>query len=443
MLQNPRLVFLTVLLASMKACSSSSTVEMTDTGQPDVPSSTADTGAVATVGALEVKVENTAGPYVGSLVVFHDPSGAVLGTKLTDEAGVASWSPFPEGGGVTTATSGSTSHLSTMLDLVPGALIVNPGFAPEPFGTMNVQLPPPFPGAAFYDVGNGCTGELDAVLSKVHELEVDPFCLDDDQRGYVVAIAYDADGLAIAHATEPSVFVGRLAPAQVLLDSWRTDFRSFDVSLTGVPDETWSVQLLTYDMQRGFIGYGDFFSAAPGPEPLSAPGMRLTGAMDDILVTAIANYEGAGAASSSEYSRGLGTIPAVLNLGLTGQMPPRLHEVDFDIASSTVSWTLDGPFPQADMARVSLAWTRGANSYEWILAGPVPSGSQLTLPELPQDLDAWMFTTPGDFAGSPWVFLRGGSAVDGWPNLRERFTPFWRFRMQGPTPFESYAAFAF
>ncbi|MEM6926000.1 MAG: hypothetical protein AAF602_03640 [Myxococcota bacterium] len=435
-------LFLSAALARQTGCSKDAIVEMTDTGGPDVDvtSPTADTGDGPSAGPLVVTVENTAGPYVGARVVFHDPSGAVLGTEVTDDAGVASWPSFPEGGGVTAATSGRTSRLSTMLDLAPGALSIEPVVDIQTVGTMEVRLPPPFPGAETYDFGNGCAGALDVDLAKVHVVEVDPTCLDEDQRGFLVAVAYDADGLAIAHATEPSLFVGRLAPAQVWLDSWRTDFQRFDVSLDGVPDRAASIQILGYDMHRGLIGYGDFFSSAPGPDPLTAPGMRLTGAMDDILVIARVNYEGTGLASSSEYSRGLGTVPAELNLGLTGQMPPRLHEVDFDIASSTISWTLDGPFPQADVARLSLNWTRGTNGYEWIVAGPVPPEQRLVLPELPQSLETWMFTSPGDFVENPLVLLHGGSAIEGWPDLRARFTPFWESRMQGPTPFETYLA---
>lgn len=174
-------------------------------------------------------------PEPGVQVVFHDASGAVLGTETTDATGIATH-PMPAGGSVTAVFGNATaSNLVTILGAQPGdalttldparignvAFAVTPPAGAAPTGTANLVVR--FGTCSFYFPSTG--GAADLVVT---------YCDNPSDVTTVVLVAVNGNGAPLASTALTGVtFAAQTALSFV--DPWVPTTMTDTVTVTGVP----------------------------------------------------------------------------------------------------------------------------------------------------------------------------------------------------------------
>jgi len=408
-----------------------------DSGSPTPTPTTGDTGPTTPADtALEVLVATAEGsPYVGLDVVFHAPDGTVAQLSETDGDGRVTLDPFPDGGGVTVVVPGTATALLSMLDLAPGSLTIDPTEGTpqgEPVGAVQFTAENPFPGATRYGVYSNCDSNGIAP-GFATLLEEHATCLDANMRTNVLALAQTEDE-TLAFGYETDLFVNGRTPSQVVLDAWRDDWRSIDVVVSNAPATVEEVTVRHRELRgEAVLLTSDRREVAPAPGGVTVPLDRVIGELGSVVVEVRTLNQSSVGSSLSTYFRGSETVPTVLAVDLSQDVPPRLHEVAYDDTTREVAFTLDGAFPDADAASTLLSWDGGYSV--WLITGAPPDQPRLRVPQLPAELKS-LDPAAADVQRVT-VRLSGTTQHDGWPALRDAYPVPLGFE-PGPGAFEGW-----
>lgn len=367
-----------------------------DAGDIDAGETSGDAGTDAGSGPVNVIVERDGSRRAALSVIFHDGSGAVIETVVTDAEGEAT-STVPDVGMVTVVTEDTDA---TRLFAVQG---VRPRDTirfelPTNLDTnreLRVSLPGPHPGATSYRVSSFC------------------FSSDSFDDASMVSFGCDIAGrtrvLAVAQSSPPawSLRYTYDDAVDVTMPAWQTESTLMsvrvgrdgftDVGLSaGVGDLAW--------MGQSVLAVGDATS-----ETISIPSLPIdiivsafgTRASTPSLTSVVSRFYRAGELSG--FDEDLGATPAITALETVRDDPSR----------PGIGWSGTGVRTGVE---VVMGYTPDALPVFWTITSP-PDSVVVSVPALPDELASLRPTTEAPFYDVR--FLDGGTDIS-WDALRSR-----------------------
>jgi hypothetical protein len=143
-------------------CNGQNTCAMTSTAMCDELPVDAQPDIDASSSTVTVEVRDRTGrPLVAALVIFADAAGALVAEMQTGNDGLAAAEMLPGGSAtvvrtVTTPAGGAEQHVTTYIDLWPGAHVITQAEPDTRVRSVTVDLNPPIAGG-FFTVHTSCT----------------------------------------------------------------------------------------------------------------------------------------------------------------------------------------------------------------------------------------------------------------------------------------------
>lgn len=345
---------------------------------------------------VEVRIEDDGAPYVGTSVVFHDAEGAVLGVEATDNQGLARWSDFPDGGGVTLVL-GDDATLITRMGLLGGDAFVvdlNTSMGVE----VDVALPGTYGQADFYELYS-CSGHSDLSDPTQAVTPTAPAACIEGGSTPFVGVAYER-GEPVAWTVAPQVDVE--ASGVTVLPDWEASISTFDLQVQGLPGAT----AVDVSMQQGVSP----FAMVSASEDVTSEGSMSLPLLDgvDVVGTSVrtqVDWPGLNSSFATRIDRYAAPGPAQVTYDVAADVWPTLREVEVSTTDGTLAWAWDGDAPQVDALSATLRWADDdGTDWSWWIAGPGDVPSPWTLPRLPEDVVV-LSTDPSDLAAGTRLTL--------------------------------------
>jgi hypothetical protein len=358
--------------------------------------------AAPSAGPVEVTVQQRTStePASGVTVVFHDASGAVLSTSVTDAAGKAR-GDIPSGGQITVARP---DDLLTIAGAEPGAMYLVPGI-PEgrqlPLGQATITTPGALTGApagATYHLSVGCSTQSFAAAAGSVEISVFPACPAKNGTVHVVARVLDDEGALLAFST-----VAATAAAgdwTATLPAW-TSADGLTVTVTGGPAGTESVAT-----ELAFVLDGHVYLGATASTPGTSGTFAFpvdNAAVDAFRVTISASFAN-GYATTTTIAAPTATQTVAL-----GGLLPRLTAVDVSGGVRAELSFGGGSFADSDGGIATFGWEETST---WRVIVPPGTASPITLPALPDQLAA---LRPSEDQDAPLLSFWESTGIDAYP----------------------------
>ena len=373
---------------------------------------------------VRVSVLSSAGPSAGTVVVFHDASGKVLGSTTTDSKGHAE-RLLAAGGGVSvlmgSVKSGTLSAV-TYLGVEPGDLLFaydttsGPTYA---YATIQSLASPTPSGAVSYQPTTGtCTTYPFTQLPATNFLSAD--CFNRAGRFPVLIEAFDQSSVNLGFSFVKDQAID--ADGGVWMDAatWSSAQATWTANVT---NGTIAPQIVFGEVASfvpiphigstqsvgdgGFIpaqwsfhpGYADFFQTE-----VSVGGSTTSGTTFTVMATR-------SAATTKD-----GNVTFDL-----GQLPPAIGTLTSDFlttpARPTLTFKPDAPVPAAVGTYAMFTWTNPGTSNSWTIVAP-PTMTTITAPELPTSAVDW---TPTSMLNSfvPEVVMMSGDGLKSYADFRK------------------------
>lgn len=385
----------------------------TDSATPDASDgSDADAGPQP----LTVTVTRGNGPAVGVEVVFHDATGAVIGTATTDAAGkVVNTGPVPA---QVSALLGGGSHrrIHTWTGVEDhDQLFVADSYSAagqDATGRYDVTLPGKFQAATRYRLLTGpCSGMAETqdapepvqlfLRLKCQRPQVSILARAFDDVASETAFAFKKGNAPVVDgSTVPLTLANWAAPATTTLDA------------KNIPQDWVGYgSLLEIEGGLGFFADENILLANNQPVTVDvangfADAHQFTGALMN------------GTRRTSITKRSSSTVTSTM-LDF-GSMLPEIPEVEIDTADvvrPTASWSPAASLSGTDGGGVLLQWVDDRpRDFVWTFA-VAPGATSVKAPAMPIDAADWVPDAGSEF-GEPEVFFVEGDALSGYAQFR-------------------------
>jgi hypothetical protein len=401
-----------------------------DTSTPDAP---VDSGPAP----VTLLVTNDLGPEPGVLVVFHDSTGAILGTATTGANGTVSQQLAPNSQVTAVLQNADGMGLVTIQGVQPGDALtafddVNLAI---PGGTVNVNAVPDAGAIPLTDYSayvGSCTGSSSAVPFSLAGDVAYP-CEIQGQFPLLVTATTDSSELAYTYTTGNS-FPLDGGPAQVSVTTpWATDESSPQLSVINVPPfgSSGGSLYLSFSEVAGNVGSRNVSFETPEDGGASAlfvghPGYAAGVQTEVALRNNIQNYYLASYQSLAARTGPLdGGSPSTVDFSqVLPQITGSTASVDDGGTTSRpiVSWTAASSLGAADGLVVATSFTidydgGSFGSVWWTIIAP-PTATSVVPPELPASLGTPAVNTGGRY-GFPTVVAVEASYFTGYAQLRQ------------------------
>lgn len=403
--------------------------EMADGGDAATPDAMpGDTGTMDAMptGPVTVRIIQNLMPQPNVPVFFHDPSGAVITSTVTDMNGEAS-AIVPSGGMVTSTAitpfisgpsvrrhsvraegggPGFGEGFHTVVGVEPGDVYVwgvqfnEPPPPPPPVGDLLISLPGGFVNAQSYSVEFGCGLYYFLDEMTPEQVDVTDNCVGTSTVVDVLAQARDINNEVIAFAVARNVPVGR--GVTVTMPAWDENLINADFAVTNAPNTA-----LTGDVQFNLVRRGFQYEDTQRNGDFMAGGLRLP-----LLVSDFGDAH---------------DVMANLVLGASQTLLVGRFDVNqplaFDFVNDNLPHLTDATVDAiTDVERPTITWTLGQGSVEdfvlvgfnndavlWTVLAP-PTATEVKMPELP-DAFAAMRPTANTVHQPPLVIVISSSLL--------------------------------
>jgi len=372
----------------------------------------------------------------GKLVLFHAPSGSLIGDAVTDVDGIASRADCVVGTTITVdlASGGGESgaryaRLVTVAGVSPGDTVVFPGSSNQSLGTVEADSDDAgFVGATAYwwGAGNGCSstyGDPDGVYS----LDVYRSCMGTDQNVDILGLAYDGSDNIIGYSSAKGVAVVPGGTANATLGTWANVSAETDITVS-VSNAPLTGSSYVYVLQGrdhvSFWGDGRYLE----PELDGSDEFVMEALPDDFVdfhSYDVSHYE---VTFPQPYRRNrTRSAPNKAPSFDFGDLLPSVDGASFGVVggSPTATFVVGGALSGIDGGAAAFSFN-GPNLFgEWYVIFPAPTSNTVVLPELPKEyfgamegtfINPWalsfydygsldyqgLLATPLDIWGAPW-----------------------------------------
>lgn len=395
-----RLLLLTSLasVAALVACEDDSGTPNPGTFDPDSGTYTppdassqdasvpGDAGTDATTDAeppaptdVTIHVASTSGPAAGVTIVFHDASGAVVGTAKTDATGTAKSSGATPAQVTALLGRGSARNLLTWTNVAAGdELFANDVGGDQAAPNLEVTLPGAYENAALYTAQVGqCGGSSVAAESILLYLYGD--CA--KAKNGVLASAI-SDGIPLAFAFKKAVELPTDGgPATATVGAWAAP-STFTITATHAPVDTyvdgWLAQVADGStLPSDFLELGEepttFYFANGFAEGLEPAAFVQTGRS---IVSLVERVAASATSTTFDFATAL----------------PKITEADVDATDAlhpNLTWQSAAPLTTTNGGFVTVSFYDGRDaSMTWSFVVP-PSTTNVKAPSLPAEADDW------------------------------------------------------
>jgi len=354
--------------------------------------------AAPTVSSCGVRLNfESAYENAGKLVLFHAPSGSLIGDAVTDVDGIASRADCVVGTTITVdlASAGGEpgaryARLVTVAGVSPGDTVVFPSSNTSDYiGQVQEDSDDAgFVGATAYwwGAGNGCSatyGDPDGVYS----LDVYRSCMGTDQNVDILGLAYDGSDNIIGYSSAKGVAVVPGGTANATLGTWANVSAETDiaVSVSNAPLTGSSYARLEQGRDHvRFWGDGRYL------EP------DLDGSDEFVMEALPDDFVDFHAYEFSHYEY---VFPQPYRRNWTRSAPNKAPSLDFgDLlpsvdgasfgvvgGSPTATFVVGGALSGIDGGAAAFSFN-GPNLFgEWYVIFPAPTGNTVVLPALPKE----------------------------------------------------------
>lgn len=377
-------------------------------------------------------------PLAGQTILVHDAQGLFLNFDTTNVDGTVTLS-VPEGSTISVLSESSVemgvdatftqSTLRTFMNVADGDslraafLVVDEvPVPPAVLGTANVAFPGTFAGATYYTGGfvGSCASTGTPDPTGVFAFPINADCLPSASTITPLAFARNASTVPIAFSLGAPVAPSTVYSTTTTFPSWRTDWDTLDVDVTGLPPGTFDVSGGVYQLDAAgrYIYADSFFSTATG---------GAVGATLNLLPLSYAYAEaqfsvGDANAQSFLRTRSPGDL-ASLPIDASVLLGPILSStIAVSGSSASYSWSASD-VDQADELWSWTYWYDGGvappdlHFVNWSVSAPPDTPSPFRLPELPEEYATWR---PSRVQTGFNLFLeyRERADLDGWDGAR-------------------------
>lgn len=344
------------------------------------------------MGPVTVRTSVNNVPLAMVPVVFHDSTGAVLSSTVTDENGMATYD-LPANGMITsfgtdlfgpgpgpTGKGPDLPSLHTIAGVQPGEYYdwrLDGLTFPEDnlIGDIVPTLPGPLMGADYYTIEFGCADYFIADPNTAESVPLFTRCVGTSSVVDVLAQARDANYQVIGYSVARDVPIGNAVP--VAFGAWDTTLVDANLQVTGAPPEAFGSTARVQLIRRSSLyqqseNYGEFTNGqftAPYTFPVFGEGREVT----------------------LEIS--LGIASSLYATRIDNATP-----LTFDFATNEIPYMSGVTFDRADLLRPTVSWTVGNGTpstffmvgfnndlANWTVVMP-PELREMKQPELPDSL---------------------------------------------------------
>ncbi|MDX2089401.1 MAG: hypothetical protein SFX73_16230 [Kofleriaceae bacterium] len=370
-------------------------------GNSPVDAAPADTAIDSAPQPVTVTAKDRGTGVANLAVVFHDPTGALLGQTTTDASGNATLA-MPAGGMVTVIDDREGGELKPMTvgGVEPGDALTFTLYELKPAGTPTTSATlsiPTIPNVAGFQFNTGCEGISTGSGSSSIPANITTRCLDAAEKFHVLGMAH-ANGQPRAWtllADQPKTTTSATFPA------WNETLETVSLFLEGIPADTESMSLSLRVRIGGTPRYwhGADVSGASGTASILAP----PGVGDARLWYGEAHLPIANG-FDPQFGILAVTSPTVANASFdfaTSPLP-RADAIGIDLTGAPkLTWSVTGAAGSTDRIVLSLQADQGPRDIEWLISLPPDAVSPFTLPALPGDLASILPTANDD----PYPFM--------------------------------------
>lgn len=337
------------------------------------------------VPSVSVTVTGPAGPKPGVRVVFHDATGAVIGTKLTGNDGKATQTGATPSMASALLENGSQHRIVTWTGVEDGDdLQVRAEGSDEQVGMYNVTFAStPDGGASIYDVASPCGDN--SSYGTATELPLYGYCA--RPKNAVLATARMFSGTIVGHAFKKgNANVTDGGTGAITVDDWKAP-SSLMMTVANVPGEDWfDSELLEIADGAGFRNRWARWEGSTVAYPTA------TGFADA--------YQGTFSFREGESERGITkrVAPTATSIAFDyADLLPLITDAQLDGSNPrrpVVSWTAASSTAGADGGLVHFFFDGSDDaSYAWTFVVP-PSATTITAPAMPPEAESFLPPAP-------------------------------------------------